>query len=232
MPQRRVCGPDRTNGDAENPPHALTGRPIAATILGIMTKALILASSSRYRRELLDRLGIAYSCVSPDIDESALPGETPQDTALRLSEQKARAVWDANPGAVVIGSDQVADLNGVKLGKPHTRENAIRQLRSMQGREVVFTTALCVIDAEGRVEKLKSQTTIRMRELSDEAIEAYVDREKPFDCAGAAKIERLGIALMANVTSDDPTSLIGLPLMALTTLLTRAGVEVLPGLRA
>ena len=160
-----------------------------------MTKALILASSSRYRRELLDRLGIAYTCESPDIDESSLPGETPQDTAMRLSEMKARAIWDKHPGAVVIGSDQVADLNGVKLGKPHTHENA-------------------------------------MRTLSDEAIEAYVEREKPFDCAGAAKIERLGIALMESVKSDDPTSLIGLPLMALTTLLTRAGVEVLPGLDA
>ena len=196
----------------------------------IMTKALILASSSRYRRELLDRLGIAYTCESPDIDESSLPGETPQDTAMRLSEMKARAIWDKHPGAVVIGSDQVADLNGVKLGKPHTHENAVRQLKSMQGHDVVFTTALCVIDAEGRAERVKSQTTIRMRTLSDEAIEAYVEREKPFDCAGAAKIERLGIALMESVKSDDPTSLIGLPLMALTTLLTRAGVEVLPGL--
>lgn len=197
-----------------------------------MTKALILASSSRYRRELLDRLGIAYTCESPDIDESSLPGETPQNTAMRLSEMKARAIWDKHPGAVVIGSDQVADLNGVKLGKPHTHENAVRQLKSMQGHDVVFTTALCVIDAEGRAERVKSQTTIRMRTLSDEAIEAYVEREKPFDCAGAAKIERLGIALMESVKSDDPTSLIGLPLMALTTLLTRAGVEVLPGLDA
>ena len=136
--------------------------PNTATILGTMTKELILASSSRYRRELLDRLGLPYSAMSPDIDESALAGETPQDTAMRLAELKARAIWDANPGAVVIGSDQVADLNGVKLGKPHTRENAIRQLRSMQGREVVFTTALCVIDADGRAEKLKIQTTIRM----------------------------------------------------------------------
>ena len=201
-----------------------------------MTKALILASTGlealtpasgpRYRRELLDRLGIAYTCESPDIDESSLPGETPQDTAMRLSEMKARAIWDKHPGAVVIGSDQLADL------KPHTHENAVRQLKSMQGHDVVFTTALCVIDAEGRAERVKSQTTIRMRTLSDEAIEAYVEREKPFDCAGAAKIERLGIALMESVKSDDPTSLIGLPLMALTTLLTRAGVEVLPGLDA
>ncbi len=195
-----------------------------------MQKKLILASSSRYRRELLDRLGLEYDAESPDIDESSRPGETPKDTALRLSEMKARAIWEKHPGNVVIGSDQVADLNGTKLGKPHTRERAIEQLTAMQGNVVVFYTALCVIDAEGRAEKLLSPTTIRMRSLKRETIEAYVDREKPFDCAGAAKIEKLGIALMASVESDDPTSLIGLPLMKLTTLLANAGVEVLPGL--
>ncbi|MBM6704527.1 septum formation protein Maf [Sutterella massiliensis] len=195
-----------------------------------MQKKLILASSSRYRRELLDRLGLEYDAESPDIDESSRPGETPKDTALRLSEMKAHAIWEKHPGSVVIGSDQVADLNGTKLGKPHTRERAIEQLTAMQGNVVVFYTALCVIDAEGRAEKLLSPTTIRMRSLKRETIEAYVDREKPFDCAGAAKIEKLGIALMASVESDDPTSLIGLPLMKLTTLLANAGVEVLPGL--
>lgn len=195
-----------------------------------MQKKLILASSSRYRRELLDRLGLEYDAESPDIDESSRPGETPKDTALRLSEMKARAIWEKHPGSVVIGSDQVADLNGTKLGKPHTRERAIEQLTAMQGNVVVFYTALCVIDAEGRAEKLLSPTTIRMRSLKRETIEAYVDREKPFDCAGAAKIEKLGIALMASVESDDPTSLIGLPLMKLTTLLANAGVEVLPEL--
>lgn len=195
-----------------------------------MQKKLILASSSRYRRELLDRLGLEYDAESPDIDESSRPGETPKDTALRLSEMKARAIWEKHPGSVVIGSDQVADLNGTKLGKPHTRERAIEQLTAMQGNVVVFYTALCLIDAEGRAEKLLSPTTIRMRSLKRETIEAYVDREEPFDCAGAAKIEKLGIALMASVESDDPTSLIGLPLMKLTTLLANAGVEVLPGL--
>lgn len=195
-----------------------------------MQKKLILASSSRYRRELLDRLGLEYDAESPDIDESSRPGETPKDTALRLSEMKARAIWEKHPGSVVIGSDQVADLNGTKLGKPHTRDRAIEQLTAMQGNVVVFYTALCVINAEGRAEKLLSPTTIRMRSLKRETIEAYVDREEPFDCAGAAKIEKLGIALMASVESDDPTSLIGLPLMKLTTLLANAGVEVLPGL--
>ena len=195
-----------------------------------MQKKLILASSSRYRRELLDRLGLEYDAESPDIDESSRPGETPKDTALRLSEMKARAIWEKHPGSVVIGSDQVADLKGTKLGQPHTRERAIEQLTAMQDNVVVFYTALCVINAEGRAEKLLSPTTIRMRSLKRETIEAYVDREEPFDCAGAAKIEKLGIALMASVESDDPTSLIGLPLMKLTTLLANAGVEVLPGL--
>lgn len=195
-----------------------------------MQKKLILASSSRYRRELLDRLGLEYDAESPDIDESSRPGETPKDTALRLSEMKARAIWEKHPGSVVIGSDQVADLNGTKLGKPHTRERAIEQLTAMQDNVVVFYTALCVIDAEGRAEKLLSPTTIRMRSLKRETIEAYVDREQPFDCAGSAKIEKLGIALMESVTSDDPTSLIGLPLMKLTTMLGRAGLPVLPGL--
>ena len=168
-----------------------------------MTKALILASSSRYRRELLDRLGIAYTCESPDIDESSLPGETPQDTAMRLSEMKARAIWDKHPGAVVIGSDQVADLNGVKLGKPHTHENAVRQLKSMQGHDVVFTTALCVIDAEGRAERVKSQTTIRMRTLSDEEEELTLEQAaqrafaltiEGFSASAAAKAAAQGTA--------------------------------------
>ncbi|MDO5532831.1 nucleoside triphosphate pyrophosphatase [Sutterella sp.] len=195
-----------------------------------MTKHLILASSSRYRRELLDRLGLEYTAESPDIDETALPGETPRETALRLSEMKARAVWEKHPGSVVIGSDQTANLHGEKLGKPHTRERAIEQLTRMQGETVVFATALCVIDAEGKAEKLESLTTVRMRPLSRATIEAYVDREEPYDCAGSAKIEKLGIALMEAVESDDPTSLIGLPLMKLTTLLAHAGIEVLPGI--
>ena len=192
--------------------------------------SLILASSSRYRRELLDRLGVPYTCESPDVDETGIPGETPQDAALRLAELKARTVWNKHPGSVVIGSDQVADLKGVRLGKPHTRERAIEQLLSMQGNEIVFTSAVCVIDANGVAQGVKSHTTVKMRQLSRETIEAYVDREEPYDCAGSAKIERLGIALMASVNSDDPTSLIGLPLMVLTSMLAKAGVEVLPGI--
>lgn len=199
---------------------------------GIMTHKLILASGSRYRRELLDQLGLDYETESPDVDESSLPGETPRATALRLAALKARVVWERHPGAVVIGSDQTADLHGEKLGKPGTRERAIAQLLAMQGEESVFATALCVIDASGRARSVESLTTVRMRRLSRETIEAYVDAEEPWDCAGSAKIERLGIALMESVESDDPTSLIGLPLMKLTTLLAEAGVEVLPGICA
>ncbi|MCI6529728.1 MAG: Maf family nucleotide pyrophosphatase [Mesosutterella sp.] len=192
---------------------------------------LILASSSRYRRELLDRLGIAYEAIASDIDESSLDGETPLQTSQRLAVEKARFVAKSHPGAVVIGSDQVADLGGKKLGKPHTRERAVEQLLAMQGRTVTFYTALAVIAPDGTARERLSATEVRMRPLSRETIEAYVDREKPFDCAGSAKIESLGIALMESVKSDDPTSLIGLPLIALTTLLAQSGLEVLPGLR-
>ena len=186
---------------------------------------LILASSSRYRRELLNRLGLVYSAEASDIDEAALPGETPLETSRRLAVEKARFIAARHSGAVVIGSDQVADLEGRKLGKPHTREKAIAQLLDMQGKTVTFYTALAVIAADGTVREKLSSVRVKMRPLSRETIEAYVDREQPFDCAGSAKIE-----LMASVESDDPTSLIGLPLIALTTLLSESGVAVLPGL--
>ena len=201
-------------------------------MMRIMTKnpALILASGSRYRRELLDRLGLQYEAVPADIDESARPGETPVQTSVRLAREKALFVASSHPGAVVIGSDQVADLGGRKLGKPGSRDRAIAQLTEMQGREIVFFSAVAVVSADGSVEEKLSATTVRMRPLSRETIEAYVDREKPFDCAGSAKIEKLGIALMESVTSDDPTSLIGLPLMMLTGMLARAGIPVLPGI--
>lgn len=195
-----------------------------------MQPKLILASSSRYRRELLDRLGLDYETLSPDVDESPVAGETPQEAAVRLARLKARAVARQRPGYVVIGSDQTADLAGHRIGKPGTRERAIEQLLSMQGADTTFTTALCVIDVAGNEHVATSFTHVKMRPLSRETIEAYVDREKPWDCAGSAKIECLGIALMEEVSSDDPTSLIGLPLMKLTTLLAQAGIEVLPGI--
>lgn len=195
-----------------------------------MKPRIILASSSKYRRELMDRLAVEYSCESPDVDESSLPGESAVDAALRLSKEKADAVWKRHPGSIVIGSDQVAVLDGRRIGKPGTREKSIQQLSEMSGKVVSFHTALTVIDAQGRAETVDSVTTVRMRSLSREAIEAYVDIEEPFDCAGSAKIEKLGIALMDSVESDDPTSLIGLPLMKLTTLLAKAGASPLPGL--
>ena len=193
---------------------------------------LILASSSRYRRELLDRLGVPYRTMSPDVDETPLAGEAPAALALRLARAKAQAVAAACPGAVVIGSDQVCDLEGRALGKPGSFERAVAQLEDMQGRRVVFHTAVAVVHADGSVEDTVSDTVITMRSLSRETIEDYVRREQPYDCAGSAKIERLGIALMESVASDDPTSLIGLPLMRLTGMLARAGVPVLARLKA
>ncbi len=198
-----------------------------------MTKTpLILASSSRYRRELLNRLGLQYTCESPDVDETPLPGEAPAALALRLAHLKAEAVAKNHPDAVVIGSDQVCDLDGTPLGKPHTFEKAVAQLQAMQGRRLVFHTAVCVISPALPPQDTVSDTVITMRQLSDEAIRDYVEREKPFDCAGSAKIEKLGIALMESVASDDPTSLIGLPLMRVTTMLTRAGIPPVAGLAA
>ena len=193
---------------------------------------LILASSSRYRRELLDRLGLAYRTMSPDVDETAREGETPVELARRLARAKAQAVAVLNPGAVVIGSDQVCDLQGSALGKPGTYERAFEQLSRMQGQKVVFHTALCVVHADGTLEETVSDTVITMRALSAQAIEDYLRREEPYDCAGSAKIERLGIALMQSVSSDDPTSLIGLPLIRLTSMLARAGIFAVKGLIA
>lgn len=192
---------------------------------------LILASSSIYRRELLDRLGLSYTTQSPDIDETPLPGETPLALSIRLARQKALAVAKTNPGAVVIGSDQVCELEGLAIGKPHTYENAFKQMKAMQGKTAVFHTALCVAGPNQTLQETVSDTHVLMRELSDAAIEDYLRREEPYDCAGSAKIERLGIALMQSVTSDDPTSLIGLPLMKLTTMLCRAGIFPVKDLR-
>ena len=191
---------------------------------------LILASSSPYRRELLDRLQLPYSCVSPAVDETPLANETPLALAQRLARLKAEAIAATHPGSVVIGSDQVCACEGRAIGKPHTFEKALEQLTFMKGKESVFHTAVCVIDAAGKAHEFVSDTVVTLRDLSQEAIRDYLTREKPFDCAGSAKIERLGIALMRSVTSDDPTSLIGLPLMKLTEVLTRVGLPPVQGL--
>jgi septum formation protein len=189
---------------------------------------LLLASSSPYRRSLLERLHLPYTATSPDIDEAPLPAETPRATALRLAESKARAVSGTVVGGLVIGSDQVAELDGAALGKPGTHELALAQLLAMRGRSVVFHTALCLLEvSSGRCQLAEVPTTVLFRQYSDEQAARYLERERPYDCAGSAKIEAMGIALVDEVVSSDPTALIGLPLIALVTMLKRAGVEVL-----
>ena len=191
---------------------------------------LILASSSVYRRELLQRLRLPFECVSPAIDESARPDETPATTAVRLALKKARAVAAAHPPALIIGSDQVAELDGTPLGKPGNHANAVCQLRAMRGQRVVFHTALCLLDAaSGRHQLENAVTTVLLRALTDAQIERYLQLEQPYDCAGSAKVESLGIALAEKITSDDPTALIGLPLIMLVSMLKREGIEVLGG---
>jgi septum formation protein len=188
--------------------------------------ALILASTSRYRQELLSRLRIPFEAVAPEVDETALPGEAPAALAERLALAKARAVAARFPGAVVLGSDQVAELDGNAIGKPGTHENATGQLRRMSGREVVFQTAVAVV-APGVTAIERAEVRVRFRELSDAAIEAYLRADEPYDCAGSAKVESLGIALLEAVESDDPTALVGLPLIRTCALLRRAGLEPL-----
>jgi septum formation protein len=191
---------------------------------------LILASGSAYRRELLGRLQLPFESIAPDIDETPLPGETPEATALRLARDKAAAVAAGAPGSLVIGSDQVATLDGEQIGKPGDHAHALDQLRKMRGRRVVFHTALCLWDgrapdpaAAAQLENV--QTLVTFRDLPDEELDAYLRIEQPYDCAGSAKNEGLGIAILERIDSLDPTALTGLPLIALTTMLRRAGVQ-------
>ena len=190
--------------------------------------ALILASTSRYRRELLERLRLRFEVEAPQVDETPLPGETPAALAQRLALAKARAVATRRPDAVVIGSDQVADLDGMPIGKPGTHERAVAQLRAMRGRSVVFQTAVAVVhDASGYVGSVLVPVTVRFRELDDAEIEHYLRTEQPYDCAGSAKCETLGIALLDAIESDDPTALVGLPLIRTSALLREAGIDAL-----
>ena len=187
---------------------------------------LVLASGSRYRQELLGRLGLPFEAISPDVDETALAGESPRDTALRLSLLKARAV--SAPGALVIGSDQVAACGAKRYGKPGTHEKAAQQLRELSGKAVDFHTAVTLLDSRsGKHESRLVPCRVHFRPLDEQRIQAYLEREKPYDCAAAAKAEALGIVLIARIETDDPTSLIGLPLIALTEMLERAGLPVL-----
>ena len=189
------------------------------------TPRLILASSSAYRRALLERLHLPFEAIAPHIDETPLGGETPQATALRLARAKAEAVALQHPGALVIGSDQVATLDGEQIGKPGDHARALAQLQMMRGREVVFHTALCLWDGrDGSAQLENIQVFVRFRDLPDAEFDAYLRIEQPYDCAGSAKNEGLGIALLERIDSSDPTALTGLPLIALTGMLRRAGV--------
>jgi septum formation protein len=193
------------------------------------TPRLILASSSRYRQELLARLNLRFDAVAPNIDETAEPGESPEATAVRLAKRKAETVAKQIPHALVIGSDQVATLNGEQIGKPGTHEIAVQQLQKMRGECVIFHTALCLWDGRHQDAKYEPpvrnvQTRVTFRQLSDAELDAYLKIEQPYDCAGSAKNEGLGIALLEKIESEDPTALTGLPLIALTTMLRQAGV--------
>jgi 7-methyl-GTP pyrophosphatase len=190
---------------------------------------LILASSSRHRRALLERLGLPFAAVAPDIDETPLPAEPPAETATRLAEAKARAVAPKHPSALIIGSDQVAEMHGVPIGKPRDVAHALELLCAMRGRTVVFHTAVALLNARtGVCRKALVDVVSTFRDLDAAALETYLDREKPFDCAGAVKSEGLGIALFTRIASDDPSALIGLPLIRLIDLLAAEGVQPLP----
>jgi septum formation protein len=193
-------------------------------------RQLVLASTSRYRKELLERLGLPFESADPGVDEHALPAEAPAATASRLAALKARAVAAGHPGAVIIGADQVASCDGVVLDKPGTHAVAARQLSTLSGKTARFDTAVAVLDGRsGEMHLRVVPCVVRFRRLGDVQIENYLRREQPYDCAGSAKSEGLGIALIAGIETEDPTALIGLPLIALTDLLAQAGVPVLRG---
>jgi septum formation protein len=190
--------------------------------------SLILGSTSRYRRELLARLRVPFEVAAPAVDETPLPGEAPAALAQRLALAKAQAVAVLHPQAFVIGSDQVADLAGQAIGKPGTHERAVAQLQAMRGQRVVFQTAVAVVrPSTGFARTLLAPVVVRFRALSDAAIERYLRLEQPYDCAGSAKCETLGIALLDAIESDDPTALVGLPLIRTAALLREAGLDVL-----
>ncbi len=190
-----------------------------------ITQKIVLGSSSIYRKALLQRLQIPFVTKNPHIDEVALSNESPQETAVRLAEAKARDVARSYPDSLVIGSDQVAVLGDSRLGKPLNHSNAVKQLRAMQGKEVIFHTALCLFNsATGNVQLQTVPYCVKFRQLSDQQIENYLLKEQPYHCAGSAKSEGLGIALIERMSGDDPNALIGLPLIALIDMLTQEGV--------
>jgi septum formation protein len=191
------------------------------------SRRLVLASSSKYRKALLERLGLAFELAAPGVDEDVLAGETPADTALRLSALKARSLQSHYPDALIIGSDQVASSGGQRLGKPGDHDTAVRQLRGLSGKTAEFHTAVTLLDATSKQSESRVVSCrVSFRTLDERRIESYLRREQPYDCAGSAKAEGLGIALIARMETDDPSSLIGLPLIALTEMLERAGLPV------
>lgn len=188
---------------------------------------IVLASTSPYRKEVLARLQLPFVTAAPDVDESPLANESAKQTSHRLSIQKAEAVGKHFPNSLIIGSDQVALLNEIQLGKPHTHENAFRQLQSMSGKTVIFYTALTLLNtANGDIETEVVENRVSFRSLNNEEIERYLLKEQPYNCAGSAKSEGLGIALISRIEGDDPNALIGLPLIALISMLKKQGVEI------
>jgi septum formation protein len=191
------------------------------------SQLLVLASSSVYRHELLKRLNLPFETISPDVDETPLPQESARATSVRLAQVKARAVAGKYPDALIIGSDQVALLEGTQLGKPLTHDNAVRQLSAMRGKTTHFYTALTLLNSRtGHMQTEVAENFVTLRELSDEEIENYLLREQPYHCAGSAKTEGLGIALISRISGDDPNALIGLPLILLVGMLQRENVRL------
>ena len=208
------------------PPPAAS--PASTAALPRLPLRLVLGSTSPYRRDVLQRLRLPFDTDAPRVDETPRPGEAPAALALRLALEKAHEVASRHPGAVVIGADQVADLAGQAIGKPGTHDRAVAQLQALRGRRVVFHTAVAVVRADtGFSKALLAPVTVLFRDLSDAEIERYLRLEQPYDCAGSAKCETLGIALLDLIESDDPTALIGLPLIRTCALLRQAGIDVL-----
>lgn len=189
---------------------------------------LVLASTSPFRRELLARLGVPFEVAAPDVDETPLPGEQPEDTARRLSLRKAQAVAQRYPDALIIGADQVARLDGEQIGKPGTHDKAVAQLRRMRGKTLAFHTALTLLNTRtGRTQTAVVPVRLVMRNYTDAQIEAYLRKERPYDCCGSARSEALGIALIARYETEDPNALVGLPLIKLVEMLANEGLDVL-----
>jgi len=192
-----------------------------------IAQELVLGSSSIYRHELLRRLQIPFQVFNPDVDETPLANERPDATAVRLASTKARSVAALFPDALIIGADQAAALGDIQLGKPLNRINAVNQLRAIRGREVTFYTALSLFNSRtSRIQTRLVESLVKFRKLTDQQIENYLDREQPYHCAGSAKAEGLGIALIERIVSDDPSALIGLPLIALVEMLANEGLDI------